>query len=110
MNWDISIWVCSSSGESSNSGIGLWDYVSVSYSLYFGFALYFGFVGLGCFWGRFVCLMGASFVFWALGVMGAPFGFQVLRLILAGLFGFFPFVGWWFLRILSVYLGAPYAF
>jgi hypothetical protein len=23
-----------------------------------------GFVGLGCFWGRFGCLMGASTVFW----------------------------------------------
>jgi hypothetical protein len=37
--------------------------------------------------------MGAS-VFWALGVLGAPCGFQVLGLIIVGLFGFFPFVGW----------------
>jgi len=51
-------------------------------------------LGLGCFWGRFVCLMGASFVLWALGVRGAPCGFRVLGLILVGLFGFFPFVGW----------------
>lgn len=33
--------------------------------------------------------MGASFVFWALGVMGAPRGFHVLGLILGGLFRFF---------------------
>jgi len=52
-----------------------------------------GFVALGCFRGRFGCLMGAS-VFWALGVLGAPCGFQVLGLIIVGLFGFFPFVGW----------------
>jgi hypothetical protein len=71
-----------------------------------------GFVGLGCFRGMFGCLMGASSVFWALGVMSAPCEFQVLGLILVSLFGFFPFVGWlwWFLCILPVYLGAPYAF
>jgi len=72
-------------------------------SLYFGFVLYFGFdfhmyfglrvsfwegcsgflagfrgfVGLGCFQGRFGCLMGASSVFWAMGVLGAPCGFRV---------------------------------
>jgi hypothetical protein len=36
-----------------------------------------GFVGLGCFQGRFGCLMGASSVFWAMGVLGAPCGFRV---------------------------------
>jgi hypothetical protein len=102
----------------------------------FGFALYFGFVGafweggssflvgfggfvgLGCFRGRFGCFMGASYVFWALGflwvlsVVCAPCGFRVLGLILVGLFGFFFFVAWFwlFLCILSVYLVAPYAF
>jgi hypothetical protein len=71
-----------------------------------------GFVGLGCFRGRFGCLMETSFVFWALGVMGALCGFQVLGLILVGLFGYFPFVGWlwWFLCILLVYLRVPYVF
>jgi hypothetical protein len=49
-----------------------------------------GFVGLECFRGRFWCLIRASSVFWALGVMGAPCGFLVLGLILVGLFGFFP--------------------
>jgi len=37
--------------------------------------------------------MGASSVFWALGVMGAPCGFRVLGLILVGLFAFFSFCG-----------------
>jgi hypothetical protein len=46
---------------------------------------------LGCFRGRFECLMGVSSDFWALGVMGAPCGFLVLGLILVGLFGFFSF-------------------
>lgn len=55
---------------------------------YFGFSTCFsgGFVGLGCFWGRFRCLTGASTVFWDLGftwVLGAegdfwPGGFDKL--------------------------------
>jgi hypothetical protein len=57
-------------------------------------------------------IMGASSVFWVLSVMGALCGFQVLGLILVGLFGFFPIVSWlwWFLCILPVYLEALYAF
>jgi hypothetical protein len=53
-----------------------------------------GLIRLGCFRDRFGCLMGAFSVFWALGVMGARCGFQLLRLILVVLFGFLPFVGW----------------
>jgi hypothetical protein len=91
------------------------SHVALSFHLYFKFALYFGLdfhlhfvlwvffwegcsgflvgfwelVGLGCFRGRFGCLMEASSIFWALGVLGASCGFQVLGLILVGLFGFF---------------------
>jgi hypothetical protein len=58
--------------------------VPLAFPLYVGFAFYFdfrwlrfwvshvgfgGFVGLGCFWGRFGCLTGASSVFWVLGFM-----------------------------------------
>jgi hypothetical protein len=77
--------------------------------LYFGFTLYFGFdfhmyfglwvffekgcSGFGgllsCFRSRFGCLLGASFVCWALGVLGALYGFRVLGLFFVGLFGFF---------------------
>jgi hypothetical protein len=62
-----------------------------------GFEGFEGFVGLGCFRGRFGCLMGAS-----LGFRVVPCGFVLV----------FLFVGWlWlFLCILPVYLGAPYAF
>jgi hypothetical protein len=35
--------------------------------------------------------MGASSIFWALGVIVAPCGFWVLGVILVGLFGFFFF-------------------
>jgi hypothetical protein len=37
--------------------------------------------------------MGACSVFWALGVLGAPCGFWVLRLILVGLFESLSFCG-----------------
>lgn len=52
------------------------------------FLLVWGFVGLGCFRGRFGCLLGASFVCWDLDVMGAPCGIRVLGLFIVGLFGF----------------------
>jgi hypothetical protein len=68
---------------------GLWVFFWEAYS---GFLVGFGgFVRLGCFRGRFECLMVVFFfsVFWALGVIGALCGYQILGLILVGLFGFF---------------------
>jgi hypothetical protein len=50
-----------------------------------------GYVGLGCFQelGKFGCLVGASSIFWALSVMGAPCKFRVVGLILVRLMRFF---------------------
>jgi hypothetical protein len=70
-----------------------------------------GVVGLECLRGKFRCLMRASSVFWALGIMGAPCELS-FRVDPCGFVWFFLFVGWlcWFLCILPVYLKAPYAF
>jgi len=93
-----------SSGFSLDFGFGLYFgftlYFGFDFHMYFGLWVFlgglfgfscgfWGFVGLGCFRSRFGCLLGASFVCWALGVMGALCGFWVLGLFFVGLFEFF---------------------
>jgi len=89
--------------------------VCLLFPLYFGFRV-LGLVGLGCFWGRFGCLMG-SFLF--ICILGFFFSSSVFWVFDGGIFCILGFMGassifyvfcglWvlWVCRSLLVFLGS----